>query len=331
MTPPHALARSHDHRMHIVHVSRWRLPVQGYGGVPRAVFWLAKAQAEQGDRVTVLAPKGSRCPGATVIELPAGNADYSPFVAAALPADADILHFHHLPAVAPPIPWVLTAQGNSPGELQYMPNKIYVSADHARRGGATAFVHNGLDADEFIYRERKDDYFLFLSKVSRWKKGVDVALHLARQTGVRLLVAGGTRFGLRKTGGFLDSLLGKVHFCGEVTGRHKAELIAGARALIFPIRWEEPFGLVVTEALVSGTPVITVPRGAMPEIVTSDVGFLCNSYDEMVAAVRRVGEIDPAACRRRVLERFTNHQSADAYRRYYRAAMASNVGAVRMA
>jgi glycogen synthase len=317
--------------MHVVHVSRWRLPVQGYGGVPRVVYWLAKAQAEQGDRVTILGPRGTQCPGATVIELPAGKTDYSPYIAAALPADADILHFHHLPAIAPPIPWVLTSQGNSPGELQSMPNKIYVSADHARRGGATAFVYNGIDPGEFIYREHKDDYFLFLSKVSRRNKGVDVALRLARRMGFRLLVAGGTRFSLRKTGGFSDSVLGKVHFCGEVTGRRKAELLAGARALLFPIRWEEPFGLVVTEALVSGTPVITTPHGAMPEIVTPDVGFLCDSDDAMMAAIRRAGEIAPAACRRRVLEHFSNQQSAVAYRRYYREAIASFRGSARVA
>src|SRR5438128_1986978 len=113
--------------MHVVHVSRWRLPVQGYGGVPRVVFWLAKAQAEQGDRVTIIAPQGTRCPGAAVIELPPGPSDYSPYVSPVLPPDAEILHFHHQPAVEPPIPWVLTAQGNSPGELQYMANKIYVS------------------------------------------------------------------------------------------------------------------------------------------------------------------------------------------------------------
>jgi glycogen synthase len=309
--------------MHVVHVSRWRLPVQGYGGVPRVVSWLAKAQVEQGDQVTIMGPKGTTCPGATIIELPHGATDYSPYVAARLPPDADIVHFHHLPAMAPPIPWVLTTQGNSPGELAPMPNKIYVSGDHARRGGGSAFVYNGLDPGEFIYRASKDDYFLFLSKVSRRSKGVDVALRLARQLGVRLLVAGGTRFSLRKTGGLWDSLVGDVHFCGEVTGRHKAELIAGARALIFPIRWEEPFGLVVTEALVSGTPVVTTPRGSMPEIVTPDVGFLCSTYDEMAAAIRRVGEIDPAACQRRVLEHFTNHHAARRYRQYYQSAIAS--------
>src|SRR5262249_33271333 len=151
---------------------------------------------------------------------------YSPYIRDRLPSDADIVHFHHLPAVEPQIPWVLTSQGNSPGELEHRPNKIFVSADHARRGGSTAYVHNGLDPDEFIFRDRKDDYFLFLSKVSRRKKGVATALRLARRLDLRLQVAGGTRFSLRKTGGLWDSLRGKVHFCGEVSGRRKAELLA---------------------------------------------------------------------------------------------------------
>jgi glycosyltransferase involved in cell wall biosynthesis len=310
--------------MHVVHVSRWRLPVVGYGGVPRVVSWLAKAQAEQGDQVTILGPPGSSCPGVTsiAVAVPKGVPDYSPYIGPYIPRDSDIIHFHHISTVEPCVPWVLTAQGNSPGELTYMPNKIYVSRNHAERGGGTAFVHNGIDPAEFIYRERKDDYFLFLSKVSRRVKGVDVALRLARELGFRLVVAGGNRFGLRKTGGLWNSIRADVHFCGMVTGRRKAELLAGARALIFPIRWDEPFGLVVTEALVSGTPVITTPRGSMPELVTPDVGFLCDSYDALKLAVQRTGEIDPQACRRRVLEHFTNRHSAVAYRRYYREAIA---------
>jgi glycosyltransferase involved in cell wall biosynthesis len=76
-----------------------------------------------------------------------------------------------------------------------------------------------------------------------------------------------------------------------VGGRRKAELIAGARALLFPIRWDEPFGIVVAEAMVSGTPVITTPRGSMPELVTPDVGFLCQNESELEEAIRRVGDV----------------------------------------
>jgi glycosyltransferase involved in cell wall biosynthesis len=310
--------------MHIVHVSRWRLPVTNYGGVPRVIYWLAKAQAEQGHRVTILGPPGTTCPGVRTVAVPVSRAvvDYSPHIGPYVPADANVVHFHHLPSVPPPLPWVLTVNGNSPAELQYRPMNIYVSRDHARRGGASVVVYNGIDPGEFIYRERKDDYFLFLSKVSRPAKGVDIALRLAREMGFRLVVAGGSRLALYKAGGFWNSVLGDVHFCGMVTGQRKADLLAGARALIFPIRWEEPFGLVVTEALVSGTPVITTPRGSMPELVTPDVGFLCGSYEELKAAIRRVENIDPAACRQRVMEHFTSAMCARNYARYYERAIA---------
>jgi glycosyltransferase involved in cell wall biosynthesis len=298
--------------MHIVHISQWQLPAKLYGGSQRVVTWQAQAQAQLGHRVTLLAPPGSTCPGVEVIGVPHG-ADFGTYV----PADADVVHLVGSPWPDAKVPSLITVQGNSPAELSPLPNKVYVSRDHARRAGARAFVYNGVAPEEFAYRERKDDYILFLSKVSRRVKGIDVALRLARRLGFRLVVAGGTRLGLRKTGGLWDSLRADVHFCGEVGGQRKAELIAGARALLFPIRWDEPFGIVVAEALVSGTPVITTPRGSMPELITPDVGFLCRNEAELEDAVRRVGDISPAACRRRALEHFTSTVCARKYLHYY--------------
>ncbi len=312
--------------MHVVHVSRWQLPVHGYGGVPRVLYWLAKAQAEQGDRVTILGPPGCECPGVTClpVETHRKTSDFSLYIKDLIPRDADIVHFFHQPAQPPALPWVLSVQGNSPGELAPDPHKIFCSNNHAQRAGATAFVYNGLDPDEFLYRDRKDDYSLFLSKVSRKSKGIDIALQLARDLGFRLVVAGGNRFSLRKTGGFWNSLRADVQFIGEVSGLQKAQVLAGARALLFPIRWEEPFGIVVTEALVSGTPVITTPRGSMPELISPDVGFLCDDYAALRRAIERAGEIDSAACRHRVMEHFTSQQSAQKYRQYYEAAIAAH-------
>jgi len=298
--------------MHIVHLSAWRVPIALYGGSQRVVYWQAKAQAQLGHRVTLVAPAGSSCPGAEVVAVPPGQ-DPVPWI----PPDAEVAHLHGVDGSAVRIPHLMTTQGNSPGELAYLPNKVYVSRDHAQRAGAKAFVYNGVDSEEFVYRERKDDYILFLSKVSRRVKGIDVALRLARRLGFRLVVAGGTRLGLRKTGGFWDSLRADVHFVGEVGGQRKAELIAGARALLFPIRWHEPFGIVVAEALISGTPVITTPMGAMPELITPDVGFLCPDESHLDDAVRRLGDIAPAACRQRALQHFTSTVCARKYLHYY--------------
>lgn len=298
--------------MRIAHLSSSRVPVILYGGSQRVIYWQAKAQAQLGHEVTLLAPPGSTCPGVNVIEVPPGEA-YSRY----LPSSVEVAHLWGIGSEGLTVPSLTSSQGNSPEELRYLPNKVYCSRDHARRGGSTVFVHNGVDPEDYLYRERKDDYILFLSKVSRRVKGVDVALRLARRLGFRLVVVGGNRLGLRKTGGLWDSLRADVHFCGEVGGREKAELIAGARALLFPIRWEEPFGIVVAEAMISGTPVITTPMGAMPELVTPDVGFLCCDEAEMVDAIQRLGEISPAVCRQRALEHFTSAVCARKFVHYY--------------
>jgi glycosyltransferase involved in cell wall biosynthesis len=298
--------------MHIAHVCPWRLPVTLYGGSERVVYWQAKAQAALGHRVTLLALPGSSCPGADVRPAPAG-ADYGRL----LPEGVEVANLHGIGTLSGAVPYVITTQGNSPAEVAYSSRKVYVSRNHAERAGSRVFVYNGVDPEEYVYRERKEDYFLFLSKVSRRVKGIDAALRLARRLGFRLVVAGGGRWGLRKTGGLWDSLRADVHFVGEVGGRRKAELVAGARALLFPIRWDEPFGIVVAEAMISGTPIITTPLGAMPELVTPDVGFLCRDEDEMAAAIRRIGEISPAACRARALQSFTAGVCAQKYVRYY--------------
>jgi len=301
----------------IAHLSRTRVPVTLYGGSQRVIYWQATAQAELGHEVTLLAPPGSSCPGVRVITAPTGTR-YSDY----LPGDIEVAHLYGVSPEGLTVPYLESSQGNSPEELRYRPNKVYCSGDHARRGGSTAFVYNGVDPKDYVYREHKDDYFLFLSKVSRPVKGVDVALRLARRLGFRLVVAGGTRFDLRHTGGLLNSLWADVQFCGEVGGRRKAELIAGARALLFPIRWEEPFGIVVAEALISGTPVITTPRGAMPELVTPDVGFLCRDEAELADAIRRVGDVSPAACRQRALAHFTSTVCARKFIGYYERLLA---------
>ncbi|MCX8072113.1 MAG: glycosyltransferase [Candidatus Binatia bacterium] len=311
--------------LHVVHVSPWRLPVRGYGGSQRVLTWLVRAQCELGARVTVFAPEGTVLPGVRVVEI-SGRTNTRAFferVFEQLPDDASVLHLQQFPPVHSfPLPWVVTVHGNSPGELAPHPQKIFISRSHAERADSQAYVYNGLDPTEYLYRERKDDYFLFLAKVSRRSKGIDLALQLARHLGFRLVVAGGTRWDLRKTGGWWTSWGCRVEFLGEVDGPAKAELLANARALLFPIRWEEPFGLAVIEALVSGTPVITAPLGAMPEIVTPNVGFLCGSFDEFCRAIARVEELAPHACRQRVLDHFTHRHMAEGYARHYAAAIA---------
>ena len=156
-------------------------------------------------------------------------------------------------------------------------------------------------------------------------KGAHRAVRVARATGLPLLLAAKMRepeereyFERR-----VRPLLGDgVEFVGEVGGVDKLELLGEARALLMPIRWPEPFGMVMVEALACGTPVIAFPEGAAPEVVEHGrTGFLCGDEPEMVAAVRRLDELDRAACRRSVVERFSARRMAAQHVSVYRSVL----------
>jgi glycosyltransferase involved in cell wall biosynthesis len=288
----------------IVQVSHYKLPVARYGGTQRVILWNARALKRLGHDVVLLSLKGTRVHDLDVVAIPDGLVGYETLV----PSDADIVHLYATPREIPRAPYIVTIGGNGkPGE-RYAPNTVFVSGDHARRHGSDQYVYNGIDPSEFTYRDVKDDYFLFLSKAS-WKvKGLGVALDLAKRCGIRLVVAGGRGISLNR----------RIKYVGMVGGRRKAELLAGAKALLFPIQWEEPFGLVAVEAMMSGTPVITFDRGSMPEIVTDDVGFRCRNTDEMEQAVGSIGRISPSACRARAEARFSSEAMARSYLEKYR-------------
>jgi len=134
----------------------------------------------------------------------------------------------------------------------------------------------------------------------------------AKLTGRRLILAGGWR----------PSFTGAVKYVGEVDGNRKAVLLARARCLWSPALWDEPFGLPTIEALFSGTPVLGTRRGAMPEIVTSDVGALADTLEDLLAASDSISTRSPEACRARA-ERFTHLTMAAEYVRMYQQVIAA--------
>lgn len=297
------------------------VPVEKYGGTERVVVWLADALARLGHRPVLLTPPGSRSSSARVEAVPRDvveRAGEDPGFALDphLPDDLDVLHCHSAVRGRVDMPRITTIHGNGePGA--FGPSDVFVSRDHMERMEGDRFVHNGVDPDDFDYREEKEDWFLFLSK-ARWSvKGVDRAERIAKRAGIQLVIAGGRRFNWSR----------RITSVGMVGGERKRRLLAGALGLIFPVRWEEPFGLVVVEAMASGTPVIASRRGALPELVTPGVGFLCDDEDDFVDAVGRVDEIDPAACRERVESRFTAERMARRYLELYRAAAAGRMAA----
>lgn len=206
------------------------------------------------------------------------------------------------------IPWVTIFHAPRDLNDKIIPyirdNWIFVSASHARSYGRNRYVTNGIDPSEFVFSETKDDYFLFVvADLSDLElKGFAIARSLVRQCGIRLVVAGAPPAGesayikMFKNDG--------IEYVGHVSGQRKAELFAGAKCLLFPTQANETFGLVVAEALMSGTPVISSNKGACPEIIMPEVGIICETMDDYKSAVENIDRISPLACRIIALERY---------------------------
>lgn len=199
---------------------------------------------------------------------------------------------------------------------------IFVSRTLAESCGQRRFVLNGVDPSEYVYSETKGDYVLFMSSMdAAIAKGLDIALAAAALAGVPIIVAG--------TGTTEESIAAAERLCGEfgatyvgdVQGDEKAELLAGARALLLPTRLNDACPMVILEALVSGTPVIASGNGACPELVTSDVGFICLREKDFAEALARVGTISSTVCREKALRDHHYLRMARDYVREYELEM----------
>jgi glycosyltransferase involved in cell wall biosynthesis len=214
-------------------------------------------------------------------------------------------------------------------------NWIFVSRSlaraHGRAHGTERVVFNGIDPSGFNYSETKDDYFLFLAgmqgprdKRAYLGKGLDIALRLSRSEGFPLVVAGTARDYetiARVSEMCRDS---GATYVGDVRSQRKAELLAGAKALLFPTRLNEGCPLVIAEALMSGTPVIASTSGSCPELVTPDVGFVCESDEQYRHAIERVETVSPRACRDKAMTDFHYLRMAADYVKEYEREIAGS-------
>ena len=287
------------------------LPVARYGGTGRVVHWLARGLAELGHEVTLLAAPGSRVPEARLVPVDPYRAEHIDFdPRPLLPESIEVLHAHR-PIAVTGVPTLWTLHGTAT-RTDYPPNMVCLSADHATRSGGAVFVHNGLDPSDYRFRRDKQPFDLFLGRL-RSAKGWKWAVEGARRAGKQLIVAGGWRPILRRG----------VRVVGTVGGERKTELLASAACLWMPAQWDEPFGLTLIEAMVSGTPVLGTRRGALPEIVSGTTGALGDTLAELIALRPAIDRIDPEACRVRVVERFSHLTMAEGYLRLYREVVAT--------
>lgn len=183
--------------------------------------------------------------------------------------------------------------------------------------GIGRVIHHGIDASRFEFNNEPDDYVVFLGRIAP-SKGVHHAVHAARAAGIRLKIAGrvsdneGEReYFDAEIKPYLDE---NIEFAGEVGGQVKIDLLKNAKAMLNPICWDEPFGLVMTEAMACGTPVLAFPRGSVPEIVDhGKTGFICQDAEEMALFIDKLDQINRRDCRAAIEGHFSSRRMVNDY------------------
>jgi len=303
--------------MHIVQVSSYVLPVSKYGGIERITYYLSDELTKLGHKVSLICPPGSYHENSNVEVIHCENVAH---IQELLPEDVDIVHFH-IPELAKQplsVPYVVTLHGNlrSYKETHGLKNMVGISYSHMISNRCGRFVYNGLPSSNYTFVDNKDqDNFLFLSAITPKAKGVSKAIFYSILKREKLNVAGGFRKDIYKKFPLATalSLFNGTKFFGEVDDVSKQKLLSEAKALLFPISWQEPFGLVMIEALFCGTPVIAFNCGSVPEIIKPEVGFVANKRRAFLEAMSLIQTIDRKQCRDYAVKNFDSSVMAKNY------------------
>ncbi len=332
------------------------IPPPAYGGIEQVVRLLAAGLIDAGHRVTLFAPPGSRSPAEVRSPLSAPHPDEIQFSmwevdhvarsfdaidTAAMDGDPyDVVHDHTgFAALAMAnrfaTPLVHTLHGPFEEDLfafyeTHGGKGQLVAISRAQRDAAPehlrddiAVVHNPLAVEEWPFAGEAGEYLLWIARMND-DKGPQRAIAAARAADVPLVMAGPVHpgqeeFFAREVEPHIDD--DAVRYAGEVGEDGKRELYTHALALLMPIRWAEPFGMVMVEAMACGTPVIAFPEGSAPEVVVDgETGFIVDDEQAMAAAVGRLGELDRGRCRESVRERFDVPSIVARYERVYERA-----------
>jgi glycosyltransferase involved in cell wall biosynthesis len=326
------------------------VPPQLYGGTERVVSFLTEELVRQGHEVTLFASSDSNTqaelisPCARALRLDTNCRDPLTHHIVMLEQVArhasrfEIIHFHcdylHFP-ISRRERWkhVTTLHGRLDGpDLESIyreyPNFPLVSISNAQRQPLPwvnwqGNVYHGLPKNLFSFHERPGKYLAFLGRISA-EKGIAEAIGIAQNAGMELKVAAkvdpaDSQYYREVIKPLLDEARPLVEFIDEIGEKEKDDFLGNAYALLFPIDWPEPFGLVMIEAMACGTPIIAYPRGSVPEVMEDGVtGFVVEGMDQAVEAVERVGRLDRRECRQVFEERFTAPRMARDYVRIYR-------------
>ncbi|MDQ8755716.1 glycosyltransferase family 4 protein [Sphingosinicella sp. LHD-64] len=345
--------------MRIAHIAPLAeaVPPKLYGGTERVIWWLTEALVDQGHDVTLFAAGDSVTSARLVPCAPTGLRlsginDHLASLLAMLDRvlvradDFDILHFHidflHFPTFRHMTGKCLTTLHGRQDFPDFWPayrtfpemNLVSIS-DNQRlpiaHANFVSTVHHGMPRNLIPFGEGAGDYLAFIGRISPEKRP-DRAIEIARRAGMKLKIAAkvdraDTAYFEERIKPLLDDPA--VEFIGEIGDAEKPDFLGNARALLFPIDWPEPFGLVMIEAMAAGTPVIAWRNGSTPEVIEHGrSGFLVESIDEAVAAVDAAASLSRRLVRTAFEERFTADRMARDYVALYQALGADTRGAL---
>ncbi|TCM99443.1 glycosyltransferase involved in cell wall biosynthesis [Paenibacillus sp. BK033] len=296
-------------RIALISTNTIPVPPKGYGGTQREVHYLTEELVKRGHEVFLFAKKGSSSNATQTFEYESNDRkEQLDFIIKNLPPDVDIIHDHYgiVAKANPPIPTI--GQSHSQGSDSRIQIPVYVSKFILRKFGKRRgyAVYNGIRMDDYTFRTTKQNYMLFLGRVIK-KKGVHLAIKVAKKTGKRLIIAG-TLNDKKYYNSKIKPHLGKnIRYVGIVGGERKRQLLANASFVLFTSTWDEPFGLVLVESMASGTPVLGFRKGGVTEVLRGMPQLLCRTTSDMAAKVKNRKRL-PAA---RKLRRYVRTRYSD--------------------
>ncbi|HAZ43286.1 MAG TPA: glycosyl transferase [Cyanobacteria bacterium UBA11369] len=330
-----------------------RVPPPAYGGIELVVSLLTDELVRRGHEVTLFASGDSitlanlESVHPRALRLDSSVKEFGIYEMLQMSrvyeqaSEFDIIHSHMGCAALPYVnlvktPTVHTLHGiftpDNEKMFTYAKKQPYVSISNTQREprlglNCVATVYNGIDVDSYKFYPQPDEppYLAFLGRISP-EKGTHHAIAIAKQVGLPLKMAGkvdvvDVEYYESEIKPHIDGE--QIQYLGEANHVQKNELMGRAIATLFPITWREPFGLVMVESMASGTPVIAMNLGSTSEVIADGkTGFLCNSIEECVSAVRRVEEINRNDCRKHVVNRFSVQKMTDGYEAVYQQILA---------